>query len=372
MSRPLYMNERQLSARRGPEGHAGLWFDKFCDLWRVDGDSWTLKSARDKDNPKLDWIENVTEGPVGSSSQLGECAMRLMRLIERRAGHAAVFVTESRFVTGLGRSHPVENGFVWHPTLGTPYLPGSSIKGLVRAWAELDSDASCDDETATRLLGNRRTVGNLRFLDAVPVAPVHLQADIMTPHFAGWTEEEPPGDWLSPTPIPFLTTAAGARFLFGIVPCRTAGNEDLNTASAWLRAALSWAGAGAKTAVGYGRFRHDDEETTRWKERVRVEEQNRQEERERREAMRSPEGRWRLKLKGLSETEILDRVRVHLEKEPIEDRSERAAFAQAVNSMNLVEHWRRGIPRDARTHLGRKKLRERARLLDSALGQCDT
>ena len=33
----------------------------------------------------------------------------------------------------------------------------------------------------------------------------------MTPHFAGWTEQGPPGDWLSPTPIPFLTTAAGTH-----------------------------------------------------------------------------------------------------------------------------------------------------------------
>ena len=297
--------------------------------------------------------------------------MRLMRLIEKRSGHAAVFVTESRFVTGLGRSHPVENGFAWHPTLGTPYLPGSSIKGLVRAWATLDCDALSDDETVMRLLGNRRMVGNLCFLDAVPFEPVQLQADVMTPHFAGWGEQEPPGDWLAPTPIPFLTAVADTSFLFGIVPCPGVGAEDLKTASTWLRATLSWAGAGAKTAVGYGRFRHDEDETTRWKQRVRDEERSRQEGRERREAMRSPEGRWRLRLKGLSESEILDLVRVHLEKEPIEDPGERAAFARAVVSTSFVEHWQRGVPRDARTQLGKRKLRERARLLDRALGQRD-
>ena len=107
MSRPLYQTDGHRPARRAPEGHAGLWFDKFCDLWRVDENSWTLKSVSDEDNPKLDWIENVTERPVGTSSQIRECTMRLMRLIETCAGHAAVFVTESRFVTGLGRSHPV-------------------------------------------------------------------------------------------------------------------------------------------------------------------------------------------------------------------------------------------------------------------------
>ena len=370
MSLPLYKVDAHRPARRAPEGNAGLWFDKFCDSWHVDKDSWTLKSDGDEDNPKLDWIQGITERTVGCSSQLQEFTFRLLRLIEKRAGHAAVFVTESRFVTGLGRSHPVENGFAWHPTLGTPYLPGSSIKGLVRAWATLDSEVSSDERTVARLLGRRRTAGNLRFLDAVPVAPVQLQADVMTPHFAGWTEQEPPGDWMSPSPIPFLTTAAGTSFLFGIVPSHIA-DDDVKTASSWLREALSWVGAGAKTSVGYGRFRHDDKETTRWTEHLRVEERKRQEERERQEAMQSPAGRWRLKLKGLSETEILEMVRVHLEKDPIEDSSDRTAFAQAVNSLSLVEHWRRGRVRDARTQLGKKKLRERVRLLDTALEQRD-
>ena len=370
MARPLYKTEGQLPARRAPEGHTGLWFDKFCDRWRNDGDVWTMKSPKNDDKePKLDWIEGVTEGSIGKSSQIHESAMRSMRLIERRGGHAAVFVTEFRFVTGLGRNHPIENGFAWHPTLGTPYLPGSSIKGLVRSWAELDSDTSSDRETVVHLLGDQRTAGNLCFLDALPVEPVRLEADVMTPHYAGWTEQEPPGDWLSPTPIPFLTTAAGTPFLFGIVPCRTVADEELETASAWLRAALSWAGAGAKTAVGYGRFRHEDAETTRWTERVRLEDQNRREERERQEAMRSPEGRWRLELKGLSESETLDLVRIQLEKNRIEDAGERSAFARAVATTGLLEYWRRGTTRDSHTPVGKKKLKDRARLLDNALGE---
>ena len=366
MRRPLYKLKDQ-PARRAPDGHAGLWFDKFCDRWRVDGGVWTLlKDARDDDNPKLGWIENVTKDSIGTTSRIHECVMRLVRLLDRRAGRAAVFVTESRFVTGLGRSHPVENGFAWHPTLGTPYLPGSSIKGLVRAWATGDSAASPDRETIARLLGNRQTAGKLCFLDAVPVEPVQLEADVMTPHYAGWTEKEPPGDWLSPTPIPFLTTAAGTPFLFGIVPCGVA-DQDVETASAWLREALDWAGAGAKTAVGYGRFRLDDAQTTRWTERVRLEDHHRRDERERREAMQSPEGRWRLELKGLSETAILDRVRIHLEKSPLDDARERAAFARVVAATEFVGHWRRGATRNPQTPIGKKKLRERVRLLDNAL-----
>src|ERR1035441_6966625 len=70
-----------------------------------------------------------------------------------------------------GRSHPVENGFVWHPTLGVPYLPGSSIKGLI---------GQPDREN---VLGSKTRVGRVICLDAVPTCPVRLEADVMTPHY---------------------------------------------------------------------------------------------------------------------------------------------------------------------------------------------
>ncbi len=42
----------------------------------------------------------------------------------------------SPFVTGMGNPHPVENGFSFLTPYGIPYLPGSSIKGVVRRAAE--------------------------------------------------------------------------------------------------------------------------------------------------------------------------------------------------------------------------------------------
>ena len=366
MTRPLHKDAVQCPKSRPSDGHAGLWFDKFCDQWRVRDESWTMKSETgDGNNPKLNWINTFTNGQVGTARQIDEYALRLRRLVERRRGRAAVFTTEARFVTGLGRSHPVENGFAWHPTLGTPYVPGSSVKGLVRSWAPLDAEPP-NEETLDRLLGSAGKAGTLCFLDAVPTAPVRLEADVMTPHYAGWTEQEPPGDWRSPTPIPFLATAAETPFLFGIIACRPVEDGDLDRVAGWLRATLAWAGAGAKTAIGYGRFHHDDETTTRWTQRLSVEDRNRREEREQQEAMSGPEGQWGLKLKGLSEADILDLVRIHLEKEPLEDPRERGAFVQAVTSTGLVEDWRRGAARDSQTLVGKKKLKERARLIDTA------
>ena len=245
VTRPLYKGAVQEPAKRNAHGHAGLWFDKFCNQWDITGHSWKMSGEQ-----KLKWIKTVTDSPAGKREQIDECVHRLKRLIQARGGRFEAFTTESRFVSGLGRNHPVDNGFAWHPTLGTPYLPGSSVKGLARAWAKLDADPSPPCETVKRLLGDREMAGGIGFLDAVPVAPAQLEADVMTPHYAGWKNDDPPGDWRSPVPIPFLTTAARTPFLFGVIPCGSATQEDLDTVLGWLRCALEWAGAGAKTAVG--------------------------------------------------------------------------------------------------------------------------
>ncbi len=253
MALPLYNDAQQ--ARRTGSGHTGLWFDKFCNRW---SSSWEMSSVDKKSPPKLDWIQEIANRRTGSSDLLQESAGRLARLVQRYNGKCGVFTTESRFVTGLGRSHPVENGFAWHPTLGTPYLPGSSIKGLVHAWARTEA---ASDPQIPHLFGQSDHVGHVCFLDAVPIQPVKLETDIMTPHYGGWSPDDPPGDWRSPTPIPFLVTASGTPFLFGVVPRRGVQPDSLEAVWGWLGCALEWAGAGAKTATGYGRFSVDDKRT---------------------------------------------------------------------------------------------------------------
>ena len=259
MSLPLPNSVIKSRPSRESDGHVGLWYDKFCDQWRVTDSTCAMKDG----NSKLAWINKLTSGTVGMQTQIRESTSRLVALVDSRGGRWGVFTTASRFVTGLGLSHPVENGFAWHPTLGTPYLPGSSIKGIVRAWAERDADPHPDGETIKCLLGDRGTVGNVCFLDAIPIEPVPLEADVITPHYARWSQKEPPGDWRSPIPIPYLVTAAEAPFLFGIVPrCRAVSDESLHTVMGWMCSALTWAGGGAKTAVGYGRFERNDGKTS--------------------------------------------------------------------------------------------------------------
>jgi CRISPR-associated protein Cmr6 len=359
--RPLYQNLASAPLELAT-GNAGLWYDNLCDRW---SDDWTLSG---NDAKKLAWIETVAKQRVGLKSLLAESTARMARLTIAKSGVFAVFVTESRFVTGLGRSHPVENGFAWHPTLGVPYLPGSSIKGLVRAWAERDAEPRPSKKLVDELLGSPGSVGQVIFVDAVPVAPVQLEADVMCPHYAGWSPQEPPGDWCSPVPVPFLVTAPQTVFVFSLLP-RGASTGAVEKVLDWLRAALADIGAGAKTSVGYGRFRYDESKTEAWKGELDKERRARMEIARRAEAERTLEGRWGLKLEGKAEREILELVRLHLEKQPLLDPDDRRAFAKAVAATGLPQLWRKGQKRDPATQVGGAKLKERARLVQTEVGE---
>lgn len=258
---PLYTNVK--APEKYNDGfNAGLWYDKFCRQWVVteNGRVWSMKSS-DKNNPKAAWI-NTAVRKVGDAGRLAEMKERFLTMLVNLQGSWRVFKTEWRFVTGLGRNHPVENGFAWHATLGVPFLPGSSVKGMVRAWAQKWLDIS--DRDLVRIFGEGGLVGSVIFFDALPINQVQLASDVMTPHYAeyyqGSSGQEPPADWYSPTPIPFLAVAAGQLFIFAVAtrhPHEEGSRKDAEQVINWLEDALTWIGAGAKTAAGYGRFVRD-------------------------------------------------------------------------------------------------------------------
>ena len=114
------------------------------------------------------------------------------------------------------------------------------------------------------------------FLDALPTQPSILKTDVMTPHYSPYYQnEEPPADWHSPNPIPFLVVEADQPFVFGVLPRRPdeQSRRDCSFALEWLEAALAWTGAGAETATGYGRFAPDTAAQGRYTERLEGQQQ---------------------------------------------------------------------------------------------------
>lgn len=291
--RPLY--KAAVNAKRLDTSNAGLWYDKFCDQWYLDSEKsglsrWSLEAFKDG-NPKLYWINNLAAKTIGSEILLNEAVERQAWLLSAYGQTPLFFKTDWHFVTGLGREHPVENGFAWHHSLGVPYLPGSSVKGMVRAWVEYWLDPKPEDEVLRRIFGPRGEAarkspasGSVIFLDALPIKPVNLKADIMTPHYGPYYQDpckDPPADWHSPIPIPFLVVTPDTTFQFGLLPGRSEYESNVEEARKWLAMALEYIGAGAKTAVGYGRMREDSDAKIKYQERLQEIDQRQRDELER-------------------------------------------------------------------------------------------
>lgn len=260
MELPLHLNASKVPSRRPRNANAGLWFNKFCNKWRLNGSHWSMK-ATSSSKPKLNWVQTVCDHPVGIPNELHEYTSRITRLVKATGGCLSVFTTEWRLVTGIGLSHPVENGFNWHYSLGTPYIAGSSIKGAVLAFLKHNSSCDMKQSEMAEVFGHHAHSGSICFIDAIPVRPVELKEDIITNHYGEWDENNPPGDWMSPNPIPFLTVSAETPFIFSLVPMNAKANKQVDKVMNSLSQTLELSGLGAKTAVGYGRFHRDPELT---------------------------------------------------------------------------------------------------------------
>lgn len=268
----------------------GLVFDKFGDAWvRTTKDNRELEFNPPKDGNDAgyrDWLEEFVQTSRAKTFQatkplLEHFCDRQRTMIERMGGKVFYVRNGSRFVTGMGRQHPLENGFTWHHTLGTPYLAGSAVKGMFRSWLR---ECGLDNKSKDMLnmFGGPGQVGELVFFDLLPLAPPQLVREIMTPHYGDYYRKPPagkhreaPGDWQAPNPISYLAVEAGQTWQFGIA--MRAGNQEVyghqysmqhraeilddilsqTFGDEQLLEGLQWMGLGAKTNIGMGRFGFD-------------------------------------------------------------------------------------------------------------------
>jgi CRISPR-associated protein Cmr6 len=261
-----------------------LVFDRFAP-------DWSSKSTLKKEG-----LQRVTKAQA-DEALLREWNARWERCVRAARGEPFTLQTDWRFVAGLGRKGSLEVGFTFH-RYGFPILPGSSVKGVARAWAflwlaeqanvnplaELDEVLSADSEDDEKeekkkylrwraaqpdevqqladdfrvIFGTPATAGRAVFFDAIPAQLPTLELDVMNPHFPEYYKgNAPPTDWQSPVPVYFLTVAAGTEFRFGVGwrgALDEAGQCLRRLAQKWLTEGLINLGAGAKTSAGYGYF----------------------------------------------------------------------------------------------------------------------
>jgi CRISPR type III-B/RAMP module RAMP protein Cmr6 len=161
-------------------------------------------------------------------------------------------------VCGMGERTPGENGLTLHPVYGVPYLPGTSLKGILRAWVLSQAWGAEWQESGEQFRalfgqgGHDGAAAVVDILDALPVPGSHmLTMDVLTPHHKQYYEGEgEPLGWEKPVPIQFLAASKGVEYRVVI----EGDPAWVEKAAEWLALALAERGIGGKTRAGYGRF----------------------------------------------------------------------------------------------------------------------
>jgi CRISPR-associated protein Cmr6 len=241
----------------------GLWLDRYLDYERgrdgVYAPSNLAKQRKERDERPLSCQ------PLREVIEAHYYRWRACLRGSGRTFHEFQAQPEWRVVVGLGGPGPLETAISLHRIYGFPFIPGSGLKGVARAYAELGEGK---DEHApefwavfggvrkTKREGQdveERAAGLVRFLDAVPTQPPNLELDVMNPHYPDYYQgNEPPANYQSPVPIYFLTVGQDSPFAFGVVARTQEGDGYVSKAAEWLEKGLRELGTGGKTTAGYG------------------------------------------------------------------------------------------------------------------------
>jgi CRISPR-associated protein Cmr6 len=216
----------------------GLLFNKYVSVW---SDDWTTEEKRGKDkvNLKSEFLDKIEKESfcIKQSKEFVEWLYKRQFFMIQGLKSSGWYVepfkatTDSRLIIGLGGTSVIETGMTLHPLYGFPYLPGSGLKGLARAYAEIALETKPSGEDLREIFGSedkdsRYAVNNRQgkvfFMDGIPTIFPQLDLDIMNPHYGNYYRGEkdnkgnliPPADYLNPVPVTFLAVATGQRFTF--------------------------------------------------------------------------------------------------------------------------------------------------------------
>jgi CRISPR-associated protein Cmr6 len=274
----------------------GLLLTRFTSREAISGEN--AASANDRNTKERDvWFRQITAQVRLDSAPLSDIIAASIDRWIGMTGNASrfQFYNRSRLIVGLGGKGALEIGITLHHTTGLPYIPGSALKGLARAYAllslaaelqagqdeleQLDTDlmlgrldATLELATAYReIFGfaanehlSESDAGKVIFYDAIlftalvdPPNSEIFSIDVMTPHFSDYYRANggaDPHDADKPNPVSFLTVNEGLIFGFAVGTRGNGTDDHRKQARAWLRGGLTELGIGAKTASGYGIF----------------------------------------------------------------------------------------------------------------------
>lgn len=235
----------------GARSHAGLWYDR----------AFRVGTQADDKAAKAKLVTDTAAIPVPALYHAFYAQWQ-----EQLAGYGAVARTariNGRLVLGIGNASVIEAGITLHHTYGTPFVPGSALKGLCAHYAAayMQPDWARGSSAHNTLFGQggdkNADMGCVTFFDALYIpgsAPGNrpLAEDVVTIHHQSYYNKPgallAPSDFDDPEIVPFLSVSGS--YLVALK------GDDVWVTAAWqiLAHALVELGAGAKTAAGYGRM----------------------------------------------------------------------------------------------------------------------
>ncbi|MBX3057901.1 MAG: type III-B CRISPR module RAMP protein Cmr6 [Anaerolineae bacterium] len=234
----------------------GLLFDRFVPY----GPGWVMEGNQKSEAAKS-LVSTVNGWRTDSAYKEMFTSLRARQEAVMKDQQGASFVAspEWRLVIGLGRDSAFETGLTLHRVYGCPYIPGSALKGMTRAWATaMQEDEGIKAADIQKVFGSDNVekpgAGEVVFYDALPTTPPELELDMMNPHYPDYYQaiaNAYPTDWQSPIPVYFITVAAKTQFLIS-VGARRGETDTVENAAEWLKKALEQMGIGGKTTSGYG------------------------------------------------------------------------------------------------------------------------
>lgn len=231
--------------------NAALWLDRFIQT-----------HDRKATDSRSNFVKEVAEASVPNIYR-----HFFLHWYDALAAHGASQPTtqiafarvDGRLAIGLGAEGVLETAIALHHVFGTPFVPGSALKGVTAAYVRQrfsETDWGPKTEAYRTLFGTTAEAGYVTFFDALFVPDtgcgkehVPLVPDVMTVHHPDYYQgNKAPADWDSPNPVPFLT-ATGVYLLALDGP-----HAWVTFAHTVLVDALREMGIGAKTSSGYGRM----------------------------------------------------------------------------------------------------------------------
>jgi CRISPR type III-B/RAMP module RAMP protein Cmr6 len=189
---------------------------------------------------------------------------RWKELITASVSDCAVFsaTTKSRLILGNGEPHAAQTNTRLSWPYGVPVIPGSAIKGLLRAYLRHHPWSKQEDlvvQAIGEIFGAKDekdlplNSGGVIFHQAwwQPDSKSPFRLEVITPHHQAYYKEphlHPPLDNEDPVPVPQI--AVMGTFLF----CIEGDDKVVKFLSSVLQCALSDWGLGGKTSLGYGQF----------------------------------------------------------------------------------------------------------------------